>query len=105
MCIRDRYYSVAITQLRIPPKNSTAFKDKVSKNTLTTELRSHGKDVNSSIKSDDSKDSGYGRSPVPPVDIDNETSPIHKINQRRGKNIVVAIGSNGIVDVGATSPV
>ena len=104
-CNFEQYYSVAITQLRIPPKNSTAFKDKVSKNTLITELRSHGKDVNSSIKSEDSKDSGYGRSPVPPLDIENETSPIHKSNQRRGKNIVVAIDSNGMANVGGTSPV
>ena len=100
-CNFEKYYSVAITQLRIPPKNSTAFKDNVSKNTLLTQLSSHGKDVNSSIKSDDSKDSGYGRSPVPLLDIDTEASPTHS-NQHHGKNIVVSIDNNAIPNLCGT---
>lgn len=94
-CNFEKYYNVAITQLRIPPKNSTAFKENVSKNTLLTLLRSHGTDVNSSIKSDDSKDSGYGRSPVPPLGIVTEDSPYHLSNQNHGKKIVVAIDDDG----------
>jgi len=66
-CNFEQYYSVAITQLRIPAKKSTAIKEIIGKNTLLSKLRQHAKDVKSdSIQSDDSKDSGYGRSPVPP---------------------------------------
>ena len=95
-CNFEKYYSVAITQLRIPAKNSTAFKEVVKRNTLIAQLRPHGKDVNSSIKSDDSKDSGYGRSPVPPADFEH-ASPVRCETQEKNneKNVVVAIDRNG----------
>ncbi|XP_066911656.1 voltage-gated potassium channel KCNC1-like [Clytia hemisphaerica] len=102
-CNFEQYYSVAITQLRIPAKNSTAFKEVVKRNTLIAQLRPHGKDVNSSIKSDDSKDSGYGRSPVPPSDSAN-ASP-ERQQQLTEKNIVVAMDRNGQPNINGTARV
>ena len=102
-CNFEQYYSVAITQLRIPAKKSTAFKEVVKRNTLIAQLRPHGKDVNSSIKSDDSKDSGYGRSPVPPTDSAN-ASP-ERQQQVTEKNVVVAMDRNGQPNIDGTAKV
>ena len=93
-CNFEQYYSVAITQLRIPAKKSNAINIDSNKNTLLAQIRrENGKPA--SIKSDDSKDSGYGRSPVPATDCDDNNSPVKPHIQFQGKekkkDIIVAM--------------
>lgn len=104
----QQYYNVAQTQLRIPAKTPTAFKQIVGKDTLLGRLRrQNGKPP--SIQSDDSKDSGYGRSPLPPMvdaDIRNLSLMFRGENHDNGnklpssgikvreKNVVIGIGKN-----------
>ena len=62
----QQYYILAITQLKIPPKKPTAVKIGINVsliNHLTSREEIFSK-KSSSIKSSDSKDSGYGRSPL-----------------------------------------
>lgn len=96
-CNFEQYYSVAITQLRIPAKKSTAIKEILGKNTLLSQLHQHAKGVKSdSIKSDDSKDSGYGRSPIPPpTDSNGTSSPVEEKGQRGERNLIVAMDKDG----------
>ena len=99
-----QYYTVAITQMNIPEKRPTNNKNIPGKDTLLGLLqREDAKPV--SIKSVDSKDSGYGRSPVPPIDSDmgNSTtslapaqSPLAHANVVE-RNLVVSI--NGDIDI------
>ena len=84
----QNYYNVARTQMKIPAKRRKI--KGVSKATLRSMTTSEKSD---SIKSDDSKDSGYGRSPVPhtqptpPV-----TSPPHPVTSPpQEKNLIVAL--------------
>lgn len=99
----QQYYNVAQTQLKIPAKTPTAFKQFPGTDTLLKRLRREdGKQA--SIQSDDSKDSGYGRSPLPTGDSDSGNSSSTRGNnddnspmtgtKLRERNVVVAIGKN-----------
>lgn len=81
----QQYYNVARTQMKIPAKNRSMVLLN-NKHTLLGLIRQNDKPA--SIQSDDSKDSGYGRSPIPPsLDTEHWNTP----PAPRERNVIIKI--------------
>ena len=86
----QQYYQVARTQLKIPAKKQNVVKIQNDNSTLVSKI--HRDDKTASIQSDDSKDSGYGRSPIPPaMESESNTSPPVA---KRERNIIISINKD-----------
>lgn len=91
----QQYYQVALTQLKIPARNKNALSEQTERVTLLSLIQRDGKTA--SIQSEDSKDSGYGRSPIPLPCSDSDVMKSPPPASKRERSVIVTINTDDIV--------